>query len=168
MALKKISQLIKMKPRNFISHICLSMLLLFSIQAYGFQFTDINGKNHALSDYKGRWVLVNFWATWCPPCLKEIPDLVSLYESRKDLIVIGVAIDEADPDLVLEFVESMSISYPTIIGDRRVAAQIDEISFLPSTYLYDPTGNPAARKQGLITRAEIEEFLESKSKEVHP
>ena len=157
-----------MKRRNLISRICLSMLLLLSIQAYGFQFTDINGKNHALSDYKGRWVLVNFWATWCPPCLKEIPDLISLYESRKDLMVIGVAIDEADPGLVLEFAESMSISYPTVIGDRRVAAQIDEISFLPSTYLYDPTGNPAARKQGLITRTEIEEFIESKSKDAHP
>lgn len=157
-----------MKERNIFSRLCLAMLLLISIQAYGFQFTDINGKNHALTDYKGRWVLVNFWATWCPPCLKEIPDLVSLYESRKDLMVIGVAIDEDDPSLVLEFAESMSISYPTVIGDRRVAAQIDEISFLPSTYLYDPAGNPAARKQGLITRAEIEEFIESKAKDVHP
>jgi len=144
------------------------MLLSLSIQAHGFQFKDVTGKNHALSDYKGKWVLVNFWATWCPPCLKEIPDLISLYESRKDLMVIGVAIDEADPSLVLEFVESMSISYPTVIGDRRIAAQIDDISLLPSTYLYDPAGNPAARKLGLITRTEIEEFIQFKSKNVHP
>lgn len=157
-----------MKKRNFISRLCLVMLLSLSVQAYGFQFTDITGKNHVLSDYKGKWVLVNFWATWCPPCLKEIPDLISLYESRKDLVVIGIAIDEADPNLVLEFAESMSISYPTVIGDRRVAAQIDEISLLPSTYLYDPAGNPAARKLGLITRVEIEEFIKSKSKDVHP
>lgn len=157
-----------MKKRNFILSLCLAMLLSISMQAFGFQFTDINGKKHTLTDYKGKWVLVNFWATWCPPCLKEIPDLISLYESRKDFMVIGVAIDEADPGLVLEFAESMSISYPTVIGDRHVAAQIDEISFLPSTYLYDPTGNPAARKQGLITRAEIEEFIISKSKDVHP
>ena len=83
-------------------------------------------------------------------------------------MVIGVAIDEADPSLVLEFVESMSISYPTVIGDRRIAAQIDDISLLPSTYLYDPAGNPAARKLGLITRTEIEEFIQFKSKNVHP
>jgi thiol-disulfide isomerase/thioredoxin len=157
-----------MKERNFVCCLCLVMLLSFSIQAYGFQFKDITGKNHTLSDYKGKWVLVNFWATWCPPCLKEIPDLISLYESRKDLMVIGVAIDEADPNLVLEFVKSMSISYPTVIGDRDIAAQIDDISLLPSTYLYDPVGNPAARKLGLITRAEIEEFIQSKSKDVHP
>ncbi len=158
-----------MKERNFISCLCLVVLLLLSIQAYGFQFKDVTGKNHALSDYKGKWVLVNFWATWCPPCLKEIPDLISLYESRKDLMVIGVAIDEADPSLVLEFAESMSISYPTVIGDRRIAAQIDDISLLPSTYLYDPAGNPVARKLGLITRAEIEEFIQSKSKDIiHP
>jgi len=158
----------KMKEHYFISCLCLVMLLSLSIQAHGFQFKDVTGKNHALADYKGKWVLVNFWATWCPPCLKEIPDLISLYESRKDLMVIGVAIDEADPSLVLEFVESMSISYPTVIGDRRIAAQIDDISLLPSTYLYDPAGNPAARKLGLITRAEIEEFMQSKSKDVHP
>jgi thiol-disulfide isomerase/thioredoxin len=157
-----------MKERNFVCCLCLVMLLSFSIQAYGFQFKDITGKNHTLSDYKGKWVLVNFWATWCPPCLKEIPDLISLYESRKDLMVIGVAIDEADPNLVLEFVKSMSISYPTVIGDRDIAGQIDDISLLPSTYLYDPVGNPAARKLGLITRAEIEEFIQSKSKDVHP
>jgi thiol-disulfide isomerase/thioredoxin len=157
-----------MKERNFVCCLCLVMLLSFSIQAYGFQFKDITGKNHTLSDYKGKWVLVNFWATWCPPCLKEIPDLISLYESRKDLMVIGVAIDEADPNLVLEFVKSMSISYPTVIGDRDIAAQIDDISLLPSTYLYDPAGNPAARKLGLITREEIEEFIQSKSKDVFP
>lgn len=158
-----------MKERNFISCLCLVVLLSLSIQAYGFQFKDVTGKNHALSDYKGKWVLVNFWATWCPPCLKEIPDLISLYESRKDLMVIGVAIDESDPSLVLEFAESMSISYPTVIGDRRIAAQIDDISLLPSTYLYDPAGNPVARKLGLITRAEIEEFIQSKSKDIiHP
>ena len=144
------------------------MLLSISIQTFGFQFKDVTGKNHVLSDYKGKWVLVNFWATWCPPCLKEIPDLISLYESRVDVMVIGVTIDEVDPKLVLEFAESMSISYPTVIGDRRIAAQIDDISLLPSTYLYDPAGNPAARKLGLITREEIEEFIHSKSKDAHP
>ncbi len=138
------------------------------MNAYGFQFKDVTGKNHALSDYEGKWVLVNFWATWCPPCLKEIPDLISLYEDRKDIMVIGVAIDEANADVVLEFAESMSITYPTVIGDRHIAAQIDDISLLPSTYLYDPTGNPAARKLGLVSRGEIEEFIQSKSAGVNP
>ncbi|MDP1559199.1 MAG: TlpA disulfide reductase family protein [Nitrosomonas sp.] len=139
------------------------LLLVFSVQANGFQFKDSTGKIHSLSQYKGQWVIVNFWATWCPPCLEEIPDLVSLYENRKDVMVIGIAMDYSDPKVVMEFVESMSISYPTVLGDRRIAAQIEDISMLPSTYLFDPAGKPAARKLGLITRDTIEEFIQEKS-----
>lgn len=155
--------MIKIKECNFIVCLCFVILFSLSMKAYGFQFQDVTGKNHALSDYKGQWVLVNFWATWCPPCLKEIPDLISLYEERNDLMIIGVAIDEPNSDVVLKFAENMSINYPTVIGDRQIAAQIDDISLLPSTYLYDPAGNPAARKLGLITREEIEEFIQSKT-----
>lgn len=141
---------------------CLIALLL-SAQVQAFQFQDATGKIHKLADYKGRWVLVNFWATWCPPCLKEIPDLIALYESRKDIMVIGVAMDSGDPQVVMDFVRSMSITYPTILGNREIASQLDDISLLPSTYFYDPDGNPAARQLGIISRESIEAFIESKS-----
>ncbi|MDE2389699.1 MAG: TlpA family protein disulfide reductase [Betaproteobacteria bacterium] len=133
-----------------------------SFQAQAFQFQDVTGKVHKLSDYKGRWVLVNFWATWCPPCLKEIPDLVALYEQRKDLVVIGVAMDVDDPKVVMDFVQSMAIPYPIVLGNRKIASQLDEISLLPSTYFFDPEGNPAARQQGIISRESIERFIELK------
>ena len=137
--------------------------LLSDAQAEAFQFKDTMGKVHKLEDYKGRWVLVNFWATWCPPCLKEIPDLISLYESRKDIMVIGVAMDFSDPQVVMDFVRSMSITYPTVLGDRQIASQLDDISLLPSTYFFDPDGKPVARQLGIISRESIERFIESKS-----
>lgn len=135
-------------------------------QTTGFTFTDHTGKKLTLSDYKGKWVLINFWATWCPPCLKEIPDLVSLYESRKkDVMIIGVAMDYRDPKTVLKFVKSLSISYPIVLGDRKIAAQIGPVSMLPTTYLFNPDGKPAAYKVGLISREDLEEFMREDSRD---
>jgi thiol-disulfide isomerase/thioredoxin len=149
--------------RYFAILFCLLLSLSSNAQAKGFTFTDHTGKKLTLSDYKGKWVLINFWATWCPPCLKEIPDLVSLYESRSDVMVIGIAMDYRDPKTVLKYVKSMSISYPIVMGDRKVAAQIGPVSMLPTTYVFDPSGNPAAYKVGLVSRESLEEFMSESS-----
>jgi thiol-disulfide isomerase/thioredoxin len=143
---------------------CLLVLLPTGAQARGFTFVDTTGKKLTLSDFKGKWVLINFWATWCPPCLKEIPDLVSLYESRKDVMIIGIAMDYRDPKTVLKYVKSMSISYPTVLGDKKIAAQIGPVSMLPTTYVFDPEGKPAIYKIGLVSRESLEEFMRENSK----
>lgn len=128
---------------------------------FAFRLQDSTGKIHQLSDYKGKWVLVNFWATWCPPCLEEIPDLVTLYEDRNDIMVFGVAMEYSEVKTVLEFAKALAVTYPIVLGNRTIAAQFDELSMLPSTYLFDPKGNPAARKVGLLTRADIEAFIQN-------
>lgn len=151
--------------RNKFNLFIFKIILLLSFQAQAFQFKDATGELHKLEDYKGRWVLINFWATWCAPCLKEIPDLISLYQDRKDIMIIGVAMDYSDPQEIMSFVRSLSINYPIVLGDRKIASQLDEISLLPSTYFYDPDGNPAARQLGIISRESIEKFIESKSME---
>ncbi|MGH8763677.1 MAG: TlpA family protein disulfide reductase, partial [Nitrosospira sp.] len=125
--------------------------------------TDTTGKKLTLTDNKVKWVLIKYWATWCQPCLKEIPDLVSLYESRKDVMVIGVAMDYQNPKTVLKFVDSLSISYPIVFGDKKIAAQIGPVSMLPTTYVFDPAGQPAAYKVGLISRESLEEFMRENS-----
>jgi thiol-disulfide isomerase/thioredoxin len=153
-----------MMQRSLVILFCLLLPLASpGAQAKGFLFTDSTGKKLTLSDYRGKWVLINFWATWCPPCLKEIPDLVSLYESRKDVMVIGVAMDYRDPKTVLKFVDSLSISYPIVFGDKKIAAQIGPVSMLPTTYLFNPAGQPAAYKVGLISRESLEEFMRENS-----
>jgi thiol-disulfide isomerase/thioredoxin len=128
-------------------------------EAYGFRFEDSAGNTHTLVDYKGKWVLVNFWATWCPPCLKEIPDLAALFRERKDIMIIGVAMDYDDRDVVMQFAQTMTIPYPIVLGSRAIAAQLDDVSMLPSTYFFDPDGKPAARRIGFVTRSEIEAFI---------
>src|SRR5487761_1930411 len=102
-------------------------LLFLSLPAHadGFLFKDIHGGTLQLSDYRGKWVLVNFWATWCPPCQAEIPELSALYTAHKnkDLVVIGIAMDYKDAKTVLDFVKAKTMSYPIVLGNEDIAAQ---------------------------------------------
>ncbi len=139
------------------------LLALTSAQAPAFTLVDSKGKSHSLAQYKGKWVLVNFWATWCPPCLEEIPDLVALHENKKNkLVVLGVALDYKDPKQVLQFAEQMMVTYPIILGDHKMAAQIGAISGLPTTYLYNPEGKMVAYNVGALTREAVERYISKK------
>ena len=126
-----------------------------------FELKDIAGNKHQLSNYKGKWVLVNYWATWCPPCLEEVPDLVNLYDHhrKKDLIVIGVVFDYKNTKEVAEYVDDMLMSYPIVLGDDEVAAQIGTAEVLPTTFIYNPQGVLVKIKRGLITKQYIEKII---------
>jgi thiol-disulfide isomerase/thioredoxin len=146
----------------------LSLLLIIGLLAMpawaeSFSIKDMNGKTHSLADYKGKWVLVNFWATWCPPCLEEIPDLVMLQENRKDLAVIGIAVDYKSRKEIADFAEDNLMSYPVVLGDDPVLTQFGTADVLPTTYIYNPQGKLAKLHRGLITRKTIEKLIDGKS-----
>lgn len=132
--------------------------------AAGFSVKDTRGRTHTLSDYKGKWVLVNFWATWCPPCLEEIPDMIALHEAYKDtkLVVIGIAMEYQNPKQVMAFADSMRIPYPIVLGTRSIAAQIGQLPGLPTSYLYDPEGKMVAYNVGALTRKAVEGYIAAK------
>ncbi len=140
------------------------LLLTLGAAADDFTLQDTQGNTHRLADYRGKWVLVNFWATWCPPCLDEIPQLVDLHNAHyeKDLIVIGIAIDSGSSKVVADFAQAHGINYPVVIGDRKVTAQIGAVDALPVSYLYNAKGEPVAYQAGEVTRASIEAFINRK------
>lgn len=142
---------------------CLT-LATAAVSAAGFTLTDTKGATHNLADYKGKWVLVNFWATWCPPCLEEIPDLINLHEAYKDkkLAVIGIAVDYQNPKQVIEFANNMFITYPIVLGNAKINAQIGQIRGLPTTYLYNPEGKLVASNVGALTRDAVEKYIGQK------
>jgi len=142
----------------------LLLALPFSGHAADFSLRDIQGKTHRLADYRGKWVLVNFWATWCSPCLSEIPELASLHNAHKDndLVVIGIAMDSGSSRRVADFSQAHGISYPVVMGNRRIAAQIGELEVLPTSYLYAPNGEQVSYQAGEVTRESIETYIKNK------
>lgn len=152
----------------FLRCLILGTSLVFSMATHAgdkssvnFELKDTAGVKHQLSNYKGKWVLVNYWATWCPPCMEEVPDLVSLYDHRrkKDLMVIGVVFDFKSTKEVAVYVDDMLMSYPIVLGDDEVTAQIGSAEVLPTTYIYNPKGELVKIKRGLITKQYIEQFI---------
>lgn len=108
-----------------------------------FVLTDTNGQPGAISDYLGKPMVLNFWATWCPPCLREIPLLVDLHERHgEDIQVLGVAIDRMEP--VLEFMQRLSVAYPVLVGEQEAMQAAgsfgDAFVGLPFTVFADAQG----------------------------
>ena len=131
-----------------------------------FTLPGLDGKPVSLSDYRGKWVVVNYWATWCPPCLEEIPDLVDLHEeNRGRLVVLGVSYEEVNEEYLREFVESHMMSYPVMRMDPLPVTPLGPVLGLPTTYIISPEGERAARQEGPVTRAAIEQYIDRKEAE---
>ena len=152
------------RPGALLLGLLLTLCMAQAATAGDWKLKDKDGVRYSLSGLKGKWVLVNFWATWCPPCLEEIPDLIGLHEAHKnkDLVVIGVALDSTR-ESVVEFVAKKKINYPIVFGDYDLAAQVGEVEALPTSYLYDPTGKLVSYQQGMVTRSSVETYVKSKT-----
>jgi len=129
-----------------------------------FTLNDVDGKPRSLSEFRGKWVIVNYWATWCPPCLDEIPDLIEFHEKHKDkdAVVLGINFEEVDREHLLEFVDQHFMNYPVLSMDPVPVTPLGPVLGLPTTYIISPQGERVARQEGPITGAAIEAFLERK------
>ena len=134
-------------------------LLKDPIDVPGFTVTDLDGKTVSFADLRGKVVLVNFWATWCPPCRAEIPDLVALQDKYRDkLVVIGISEDEdATPAQVKAFGVERKVNYPIVMKTPELAKIFKGVSALPTTFVIDPEGKIRQRHVGML-RAQTTEL----------
>jgi thiol-disulfide isomerase/thioredoxin len=130
-----------------------------------FTLSDANGVRHDLKDYRGKWVVVNYWATWCPPCLEEIPDLIKFHDKHKnfDAVVVGVDYEDITAQQLAGHVRKLGISYPVMQADPSVNPSFGDVPGLPTTFLINPEGELVAKQTGPITVTALESYMRRKS-----
>ena len=128
-------------------------------QEADFTLTDLQGKTWSLRELKGKVVLVNFWATWCPPCRKEMPDLNTLYQRFKDQGFVVLAISDEDADKVKPFIAERNISYPVMLDPGRKVNELFQVEGIPKSFVYDREGKLVAQSIDMRTQKQFLEML---------
>lgn len=152
-----------MKYKPLLQMSAAALLLLTGLgYANAFELSDTAGKRHALADYKGRWVVLNFWATWCVPCIQEIPEIAEFAKTYPRVAVIGVAMDADNPGKVKQFAQKTGHTYPLVLADDAVEKQLGEPKALPTTRVYDPSGKVVYDRPGRVDMKALEALTKAK------
>jgi len=131
--------------------------------APNFALKGLDGKTIELKKLQGKVVVVNFWATWCPPCRREIPGMVKVYEKYKSkgLEIVGIALDQGGWDDVKPYLAKNKITYPIVIGDQKLTELYGGIEAIPTTFIVDRKGNIAAKHVGALMDEDFENAVKA-------
>ena len=126
-------------------------------QVRDFSFYDMQGVTHKFSDYKGKWILVNYWATYCPPCRAEIPDIEEFYRKNKSkFVVLGMDAGGTDDASIKAFKKDMDITYPLIPAQESTLLAFGVVMAIPTSYIINPQGEIIDKYVGLITYDDLD------------
>lgn len=129
------------------------------VKAPDFELSSLDGRKVRLSDFRGKAVVLNFWATWCPPCKVEMPWFVDMQNQygKDGLVVVGVAMDDTEPSKIAEFAHEMGVNYPVLLGTDKVSDDYGNVQYLPTTFFIDRDGVIVDKSAGLFERKDIED-----------
>ena len=129
--------------------------------APNFTLKDADGRNVSLTDYKGKVVLLNFWATWCGPCKIEIPWFIEFEQKYKDrgFAVLGVSMDDEGWEVVKPYLAKTKINYRILVGNEQIAKQYGGLDALPTTLIIDRSGNVLSTHEGLVSKGTYEKEI---------
>jgi peroxiredoxin len=128
-------------------------------QQVDFTLNDLAGKSWKLSELKGKVVLLNFWATWCPPCNRELPDLEALYRKYGEQGLVVLAVSDEEAGKVQPFIRKQKFTYPVLLDPGRKVNELFEIEGIPKSFIYDREGKIVAQAIDMRTRHQFEELL---------
>lgn len=129
--------------------------------------TVVEGNKITLSALKGKVVIINFWATWCRPCRKEIPGFIKIYEryKTKEVEIIGISLDRMSGGDMASFIQQYNINYPVVFGDNKVTEDYGGIRAIPTTFIVDKKGTIRSKHIGYTSQEVFEEEIEKLLKE---
>lgn len=130
-------------------------------KAPDFTLSNGYGETFTLSDQKGKMVILNFWATWCPPCQREIPDFIELYNQYKEdgLVIVGVSVDQTGWETIEQYIETIGIQYPVVMFTPDVVQKYDNFQSIPTTFIIDKKGRIVNKVTGYRPRTFWEEEI---------
>ena len=129
-------------------------------QTYEYQLYDLDDELHRVSDHRGKWIVINFWASWCAPCLHEMPEFERFYQAHKSrALVWGVTFEDADKDKIIAFVERLGVTYPILGYGQDPLTGYGKVTVLPTTFVINPEGLFHHRFEGPITAQHIVDVI---------
>jgi peroxiredoxin len=132
-----------------------------STAAPAFEVKDLGGQSLSLDQFKGHVLVLNFWATWCPPCREEIPDLISVYNQYKSrgLTIIGLSVDRLSVADLAQFVKDNGITYPVALATQKIVADFEPGQYIPATIVVDKKGVIRSKHVGTIDSESLESLF---------
>lgn len=128
-----------------------------------YQLKDLDGKLHSVSNLRGKWLVINFWASWCPPCIKEMPELENFYQNNKEIAEVwGVTFEDSNIAGIKDFVKKLNVNYPILGFGQDPKTGYGLVTVLPTTFIIDRRGQFLHRFEGPITEADIVNMISAK------
>jgi thiol-disulfide isomerase/thioredoxin len=148
--------------KRYLPALLLLLILPLLAQAVDMPLTAVNGSKTNLDRYQGKWVVVNYWATWCPPCITEMPELQSFHDENvnNNAMVVGINAENISQQRLQTFLDDYFITYPNFVSGPTQQSELGLIPGLPTTFLVTPEGEVVARQVGPVTREMIEQFIQ--------
>ena len=131
-----------------------------------FSLQDLQGNSLSLSSYKGKVLILNFWATWCPPCRREIPDFIEAYKDLKDkgLEILGVSVDSLSADALRDWAQKAGMNYPVALATQKIVQDYEPGEFIPATIVIDRRGRIRYRQSSLMDKETLLRLFKEYSK----